>query len=78
MSGADGTQNIVVRVAQGESEDEHRCGLSSRNMKKMMVAERPVVELKRTKRRSRRSTKERVIEIAVFVDHQMYKDNQAE
>lgn len=42
----------------------------------MMVADRPVVELQRRKRRSRRSAKERVIEIAVFVDHQMYKDNQ--
>ena len=54
---------------------EHRCGLTQGNLKKMMVGERPVVRLRRKKRRSRRSTKERVIEIAVFVDYDMYEAN---
>ena len=52
------------------------CGLNKKNKKKMMVSERPVVRLKRQERRSKRSTKERVIEVAVFVDDEMYKNSE--
>ena len=65
-------QMVITRTP---AETENRCGLTSRNLKKMMVSERPVVRLRREARRSKRSTKERVIEIAVFVDHDMYQDN---
>ena len=46
-----------------------RCGLTRTNMARLRVTERPVVRLRREtpRRRSKRSTKERVIEIAVFV-----------
>ena len=65
-------QMVITRTP---AETEHRCGLTSRNLKKMRVSERPVVRLKREVRRSKRSKKERVIEIAVFVDYDMYQDN---
>ena len=52
------------------------CGLNKKNKKKMMVSERPIVRLKRQERRSKRSTKERVIEVAVFVDDEMYKNSE--
>ena len=51
------------------------CGLNQRNMKRLMVTERPVVRLRRDTRRSRRSVVERVIELGVFVDSQMYDNN---
>ena len=38
----------------------------------MKVGERPVVRLRRGTRRSKRSSKERSIEVAVFVDDVMY------
>ena len=65
-------QMVITRTP---AETDHRCGLTSRNLKKMRVSERPVVRLRREARRSKRSTKERVIEIAVFVDYDMYQDN---
>ena len=65
-------QMVITRTP---AETEHRCGLTPRNLKKMKVAERPVVRLRREARRSKRSSKERVIEIAVFVDYDMYQDN---
>ena len=65
-------QMVITRTP---AETEHRCGLTTRNLKKMKVAERPVVRLRREARRSKRSSKERVIEIAVFVDYDMYQDN---
>ena len=40
-----------------------------------MVTERPVVRLRRETRKSRRSAVERVIELGVFVDSQMYNNN---
>ena len=54
------------------------CGLNQKNKKKMMVAPRPIVRLKRQERRSKRSTKERVIEVAVFVDDEMYRNSEKE
>ena len=51
------------------------CGLNQRNMRRLMVTERPVVRLRRETRRSRRSGVERVIELGVFVDSQMYSNN---
>ena len=57
-----------------ESSKNGVCGINTKNKKKMMVGERPVVRLKRQARRSKRSTKERVIETAVFVDEEMYKN----
>ena len=67
------THQMVITSTPAET--EHRCGLTPRNLKKMRVSERPVVRLRREARRSKRSTKERVIEIAVFVDYDMYQDN---
>ena len=67
------THNMVITTTPAVT--EHRCGLNTRNLKKMKVAERPVVRLRREARRSKRSSKERVIEIAVFVDYDMYQDN---
>ena len=72
--GGDDTHQMVVTVTR-DQEHEHRCGLTQRNIKKMMVAERPMIKLPRMKRRSKRSASERVIEIAVFVDPQMYEAN---
>ena len=44
----------------------------------MMIAdERPVVRLRRATRRSRRAAQERVIEVAVFVDNEMYRSTAA-
>ena len=51
------------------------CGLNQRNMRRLMVTERPVVRLRRETRKSRRSAVERVIELGVFVDSQMYNNN---
>ena len=51
------------------------CGLNQRNMRRLMVTERPVVRLRRETRKSRRSAVERVIELGVFVDSQMYRNN---
>ena len=70
----DDTHQMVVTVTP-DQQHQHRCGLSQRNLKKMMVAEQPVIKLPRVKRRSKRSASERVIEIAVFVDPQMYEAN---
>ena len=72
MLSGDTHQMVITRTP---SETDHRCGLTSRNLKKMKVSERPVVRLRREVRRSKRSTEERVIEIAVFVDYDMYQDN---
>ena len=58
-----------------ETKVEGECGINQRNKAKMKVGERPVVRLRRETRRSKRSAEERVIEIAVFVDHDMYEDN---
>ena len=73
MSDIGDTHQMVITRTPAET--EHRCGLTTRNLKKMKVAERPVVRLRREARRSKRSSKERVIEIAVFVDYDMYQDN---
>ena len=73
MEEYDGNTHDML-ITSSESQ-EHRCGLTQGNLKKMMVGDRPVVRLRRKKRRSRRSTKERVIEIAVFVDYEMYTAN---
>ena len=54
---------------------EAKCGLTQRNMKKLRIGDRPVIKLNRRKRRSKRSAQERVIEIAVFVDNEMYNAN---
>ena len=54
---------------------EAECGLNERNIRRLMVTERPVVRLRRETRRSRRSAVERVIELGVFVDSQMYNNN---
>ena len=59
-----------------ETKVEGECGINKKNMAKMKVGERPVVRLRRSTRRSRRSSNERSIEVAVFVDDVMY--NQAE
>ena len=67
------THNMVITRTPAVT--EHRYGLNTRNLKKMKVSERPVVRLRREARRSKRSSKERVIEIAVFVDYDMYQDN---
>lgn len=64
----------VLRKVEAKVEGE--CGINKKNMAKMKVGERPVVRLRRSTRRSRRSSKERSIEVAVFVDDVMY--NQAE
>ena len=63
----------VLRKVEAKVEGE--CGINKKNMAKMKVGERPVVRLRRSTRRSRRSSKERSIEVAVFVDDVMY--NQA-
>ena len=47
---------------------EAKCGLNQKNLKRLMVNEKPVVRLRRQTRRSRRSAEERVIELGVFVD----------
>ena len=54
---------------------EAECGLNQKNIRRLMVTERPVVRLRRETRRSRRSAVERVIELGVFVDSQMYNNN---
>ena len=51
------------------------CGLNQRNIARLMVTERPVVRLRRETRKSRRSAVERVIELGVFVDSEMYNNN---
>ena len=55
-----------------ETKVEGECGINQRNKAKMKVGERPVVRLRRGTRRSKRSIKERTIEVAVFVDDVMY------
>ena len=67
--------DVVVVAPDKMSTHESRCGLSEKNMKKLLIGERPVITLKRRKRRSKRSSQERVIEIAVFVDYEMYSNN---
>jgi hypothetical protein len=57
-----------------ESTRDGECGLNQRNKAKMKVGERPVVRLRRAARRSKRSTRERTIEVAVFVDDVMYNN----
>ena len=69
----DDVDELEIKV---EEHDSGVCGLNQKNKKKMMVAPRPIVRLKRQERRSKRSTKERVIEVAVFVDDEMYKNNE--
>ena len=55
-----------------EDKVEGECGINQKNKAKMKVGERPVVRLRRGTRRSKRSSKERSIEVAVFVDDVMY------
>lgn len=55
-----------------ETKVEGECGINQRNKAKMKVGERPVVRLRRGTRRSKRASKERTIEVAVFVDDVMY------
>ena len=57
---------------------EAECGLNQRNLAKLMVTDSPVLRLRRQTgdtRRSRRSAGERVIELGVFVDNEMYNNN---
>lgn len=62
-------------VIERQVSHEAKCGLTERNLKKLRIGDRPVIKLKRKKRRSKRSSQERVIEIAVFVDNEMYNAN---
>ena len=61
-----------VTLSKVETKVEHECGINQRNKAKMKVGERPVVRLRRGTRRSKRASKERTIEVAVFVDDVMY------
>ena len=61
-----------VTLRKVETKVEGECGINQRNKAKMKVGERPVVRLRRGTRRSKRASKERTIEVAVFVDDVMY------
>ena len=57
---------------------EAKCGLNQRNLGRLMVSESVPVRLRREARgtrRSKRSGVERVIELGVFVDGEMYNNN---
>ena len=62
----------IVAPRKVEDKVEGECGINQKNKAKMKVGERPVVRLRRGTRRSKRSSKERSIEVAVFVDDVMY------
>lgn len=64
---------LVVQTAGTGGE----CGLNTRNKKRLMVEERPVVWLQPNTRTRRSATPERFIEVAVFVDNIMYSNVEA-
>ena len=68
--GQDHQEVLVVQTAAGGGE----CGLNTRNKKRLRVEERPVVKLAEDPTRTKRSTTDRYIEVAVFVDNVMYSN----
>ena len=72
-----GEESLQLEVVT-ELTHQAECGLNQRNIRRLMVTERPVVRLRRETRKSRRSAVERVIELGVFVDSQMYSNNKQE
>jgi hypothetical protein len=71
--GAEHQEILVVQTEAGGGE----CGLNMRNKKRLRVDERPIVRLLPDPKRTKRSTLDRYIEVAVFVDNVMYANVEA-
>ena len=64
-------EDLQIVIIQ-KSDSDHKCGINSRNKKRLMVEDRPVIRLSEDVLRKKRATKDRYIELAVFIDSKMY------